>query len=101
MPELPRLEIVGVPGLPEVAAGDDLAALLVDALARARLPLRDGDVVVVSSKIVSKAEGRVVAATSREAAVADQTCRVVAERIGPRGVTRIVEARSGPVLAAA
>lgn len=49
------LEVIPVGGLPEVAPGDDLAALLV-----ARATLRDRDVVVVSQKIVSKAEGRVV-----------------------------------------
>jgi coenzyme F420-0:L-glutamate ligase/coenzyme F420-1:gamma-L-glutamate ligase len=100
-PEPARLEIVAVPGLPEVTAGDDVAALVLAALRRAGLALSGGDVVVVSSKIVSKAEGRTVAATSREDAVEGQTRRVVAERIGPRGVTRIVESRSGPVLAAA
>jgi len=41
-------------GIPEVRAGDDLAAII------ARFPLRDGDIVVVAQKIVSKAEGRVV-----------------------------------------
>jgi coenzyme F420-0:L-glutamate ligase/coenzyme F420-1:gamma-L-glutamate ligase len=56
---------------------------------------------VVSSKVVSKAEGRVVRAESREAAVTSQTVRVVAERVTPRGLTRIVESRSGPVMAAA
>ncbi len=48
----------GVEGLPEVRAGDDLASLLVVALRD--LGVRDGDVVVVTSKIVSKAEGRLV-----------------------------------------
>jgi coenzyme F420-0:L-glutamate ligase/coenzyme F420-1:gamma-L-glutamate ligase len=99
--EPPRLEVVGVPGLPEVSAGDDLATAVVHALARIRFPLHDGDVLVVSSKIVAKAEGRALVAAGREAAVDDETVRVVAERLGPRGVTRIVESRSGPVLAAA
>jgi coenzyme F420-0:L-glutamate ligase/coenzyme F420-1:gamma-L-glutamate ligase len=101
MPESRRLEILPVPGLPEVAAGDDLVALVVDALARCAVAPADGDVLVVSSKIVSKAEGRAVTATTRDDAIGDQTRRVVAERIGPRGITRIVESRSGPVLAAA
>jgi coenzyme F420-0:L-glutamate ligase/coenzyme F420-1:gamma-L-glutamate ligase len=43
-------------GVPEVAAGDDLATLIVDA---APEPLRDGDVLAVAHKVVSKAEGRV------------------------------------------
>jgi coenzyme F420-0:L-glutamate ligase/coenzyme F420-1:gamma-L-glutamate ligase len=96
-----RLAAFGVTGIGEVAAGDDVAALVVSALAAEGEALRDGDVVVVSSKVVSKAEGRVVRADSREAAVTSQTVRVVAERTTPRGLTRIVESRSGPVLAAA
>jgi coenzyme F420-0:L-glutamate ligase/coenzyme F420-1:gamma-L-glutamate ligase len=49
------LELVALPGLPMVRAGDDLAALIIVALGERRL--RDGDVVVVAQKIVSKAEG--------------------------------------------
>jgi coenzyme F420-0:L-glutamate ligase/coenzyme F420-1:gamma-L-glutamate ligase len=52
-----RLEIFGVDGLPEIADGDDIAELVHDAAARQGAPLVDGDVVVVTSKIVSKAEG--------------------------------------------
>lgn len=96
-----RLEAFGVTGIGEVTAGDDVAALVVTALAGTGETLRDGDVVVVSSKVLSKAEGRVVRADSREAAVTSQTVRVVAERTTPRGLTRIVESRSGPVMAAA
>lgn len=56
-----RLTIAGVPGLPEIAAGDDLAALIGDAAGSAiDGGLIDADVVVVTSKIVSKAEGAVV-----------------------------------------
>ncbi len=51
-----RLEIFGVKGLPEINAGDDLAGLIAEAVA-----LADGDVVVVTQKIVSKAEGAMVA----------------------------------------
>ncbi len=50
-----RLEIFGVEGLPEIKAGDDLAALIAEAA-----DLADGDVVVVTQKIVSKAEGAMV-----------------------------------------
>jgi coenzyme F420-0:L-glutamate ligase/coenzyme F420-1:gamma-L-glutamate ligase len=49
------MEIVGVAGLPEIRPGDDLSAQIAAATA-----IRDGDVVVVTSKIVSKAEGRIV-----------------------------------------
>lgn len=86
-----------VPGLPEIAAGDDLAALIGDAVP----PLEDGDILVVTSKIVSKAEGRQVAAVDREDAITAETVRVVASREHPGGVTRIVENRQGLVLAAA
>jgi coenzyme F420-0:L-glutamate ligase/coenzyme F420-1:gamma-L-glutamate ligase len=55
-----RLEIFAIPGLPMVQAGDDLAALISDAVTAADTPLRDGDVVVIAQKIVSKAEGRTV-----------------------------------------
>jgi coenzyme F420-0:L-glutamate ligase / coenzyme F420-1:gamma-L-glutamate ligase len=89
-----RLEIWAPDGVPEVGAGDDLAALAADAL-RAT-PLADGDVVVVTSKAVSKAEGRVLA-MDRDEAVTAETVRVVASR----GPTRVVETRHGFVLAAA
>lgn len=54
------LQIFGVPGIPEVAPGSDLAAMILAAASAAGTPLADGDVVVVTSKIVSKAEGRIV-----------------------------------------
>jgi coenzyme F420-0:L-glutamate ligase / coenzyme F420-1:gamma-L-glutamate ligase len=98
------LTVTAVPGIPAVRTGDDLAALVVRAADAAGLPLRDGDVVVVSSKVVSKAEGRSVPAPdapARDAAVDAETVRLVAERDTPRGRTRIVQSRSAPVLAAA
>jgi coenzyme F420-0:L-glutamate ligase / coenzyme F420-1:gamma-L-glutamate ligase len=57
---LTRLEAIALPGMPLVRPGDDLAALIGAALARAGLALEDGDVLVVAQKIVSKAEGRLV-----------------------------------------
>ena len=95
------LVVVPVEGLPEIQAGDDLAALLAPALAGATWPdgstgPAPGDIVVVTSKIVSKAEGRVVTAADREAAITDEAVRVVATR----GATRIVETRHGLVMAA-
>jgi coenzyme F420-0:L-glutamate ligase / coenzyme F420-1:gamma-L-glutamate ligase len=84
-------EVFGVPGLPEVHEGDDLATLIAPA------GLRDGDIVVVTSKIISKAEGRVLVADDRDKAIDAETVRVVARR----GDTRIVQTRQGLVLAAA
>jgi coenzyme F420-0:L-glutamate ligase/coenzyme F420-1:gamma-L-glutamate ligase len=55
-----RVELLAVPGLPMIKAGDDLATLITDGLARAGLPPRAQDVVVIAQKIVSKAEGRTV-----------------------------------------
>jgi coenzyme F420-0:L-glutamate ligase/coenzyme F420-1:gamma-L-glutamate ligase len=52
-----RLEIVAIEGLPEIQPGDDLAGLIHDAC-QAEFPLVDGDVLVVSQKVVSKAENR-------------------------------------------
>ena len=54
------LSIFGVAGIPEVVPGVDLGALIFEAAAAASTPLETGDVVVVTSKVVSKAEGRVV-----------------------------------------
>ncbi|MEY2416496.1 MAG: coenzyme F420-0:L-glutamate ligase / coenzyme F420:gamma-L-glutamate ligase [Ilumatobacteraceae bacterium] len=54
------LQILGVPGIPEIVAGTDLAAVIAEAAAGAGMALVDGDIVVVTSKIVSKAEGRVI-----------------------------------------
>ncbi|MEW2550005.1 coenzyme F420-0:L-glutamate ligase [Streptomyces sp. NPDC047002] len=81
-------------GFPEVRPGDDLAKLIAAAAAPA---LADGDILLVTSKIVSKAEGRIVEADDREAAIDAETVRVVARR----GTLRIVENRQGLVMAAA
>ncbi|MCF3124050.1 coenzyme F420-0:L-glutamate ligase [Streptomyces arenae] len=89
----PSYRVWAVPGLPEVREGDDLAKLI----AAAEPGLADGDVLLVTSKIVSKAEGRVVEAADREAAIDAETVRVVARR----GTLRIVENRQGLVMAAA
>jgi len=54
------IQIIGVPGMPEVSSGDDVATLIADAARSADLNLINRDVVVIAQKIVSKAEGRVV-----------------------------------------
>ena len=97
----PRLEIFPVLGIGEVRPGDDLAAMILE-----RVELLDGDVVVVTSKVVSKMEGRLVVLddddpvareAARQAAIDAETVRVVARR----GGMRIVETRHGYVMAAA
>ncbi|MEV7541834.1 coenzyme F420-0:L-glutamate ligase [Streptomyces sp. NPDC089915] len=95
----PSYEVRALPGIPEVRPGDDLAGLIADAAAGLSDgdDLLDGDVLLVTSKIVSKAEGRIVRASSREEAIDAETVRVVARR----GPLRIVENRQGLVMAAA
>ncbi len=89
----PHYEVFGVPGIGEVRPGEDIAKLIV----ATGCELADGDVLLVTSKIVSKAEGRLVRADDREAAIDAETVRLVARR----GPTRIVETRHGFVMAAA
>jgi coenzyme F420-0:L-glutamate ligase/coenzyme F420-1:gamma-L-glutamate ligase len=73
------VELVPIQGIKEVDAGDDLAALIVEALGATTL--RDGDVVAVTQKVVSKAEGRVVPETEgRDAWVMKEARRIVARR---------------------
>jgi coenzyme F420-0:L-glutamate ligase / coenzyme F420-1:gamma-L-glutamate ligase len=90
-----RLTILPVTGLPEITAGADLAALIADA-ALAGPGLLDGDILVITSKIVSKAEDRVISG-GRDDAIRAETVRVVARR----GQTTISQTRHGLVLAAA
>jgi len=95
------VSVVPLPGLPEVRAGDDLARLLLDGVAAAGERLRDGDVVAVTSKVVAKAEGRLVPMPAdpaerervRRETVAAETVRVVARR----GPLVIAETRHGLV----
>jgi len=95
------LEVVALTGLPEIRPGDDLARLLLEAVHAAGRHLADGDVLALSSKVVAKAEGRVVplpaGAAERERvhreAVAAETVRVVARR----GALVIAETRHGLV----
>ncbi len=90
-----RLEAWAPDGVPEVVAGDDLAGLVLAALGDGA-DLADGDVVSVTSKVVSKAEGR-TRTGDREGAIDDESVRLVARR----GATRIVRHRLGLVMAAA
>ena len=92
------LSIWAPDGIGEIVPGDDLAVIIGDAIAGQVLA---GDILAVTSKVVSKAEGRVVVASDREQAITDETVRVVATREHAGGVTRIVENRLGMVAAAA
>ncbi len=85
-------------GIPEVVPGDDLAELVLEAAAGT---LEEGDIVVITSKVLSKAEGRTRPAAEREQAIAEETVRVVASRERNGHTLRIVENRLGVVAAAA
>src|SRR5689334_14767518 len=96
-----RVEILPVLGITELRPGDDLAGEIVK-----HADLRDRDVLVVTSKVVSKVEGRLVAVGAsdpeereriRQEAIDSETDRLVAQR----GTLRIVQTRHGLVLAAA
>lgn len=89
-----ELRAFAVEGIGAVTEGYDLAAAIAEL---SDPPLEDGDILVVTSKVVSKAEGRVVRDTDREAAIDAESVRAVATV----GTTRIVETRHGLVMAAA
>ncbi|MET0488002.1 MAG: coenzyme F420-0:L-glutamate ligase, partial [Candidatus Rokuibacteriota bacterium] len=56
----PRYEVIGIEGIGEVRPGDDVARIVLEAAARQRTPLAAADVLVLSQKIVSKSEGRLL-----------------------------------------
>ena len=99
-----RIELIGVPGIPEVADGDDVAALIAEAVRGAGNEVFAGDVFVVAQKIVSKAEGRVVSLDSVEpsprakewAAAFDKDARVV--EVVLRESRRIVRMERGVLI---
>jgi coenzyme F420-0:L-glutamate ligase len=101
--EIPgRIEIIPITGIVELRPGDDLVA----EVARCAPWLEDNDILIVTSKIISKIEGRLVDVSGsgeqqrealRDKAIDDETVRVVARR----GPLRIVETRHGLVMAAA
>lgn len=88
-------------GFPEVHKGDDLVGILLKALQDNGIELIDGDILVLSSKVTSKAMGLSAPSRQRPDTVDSQTVRVVAERMTAAGVTRIVESAAGPVMTAA
>ena len=97
-PEPSAIRIFAPAGIGEVVAGTDLATAIVTATAADSLgPLRDGDIVVVTSKIISKAEGRIQPASQRAELITSESRRTVARR----GDTRIVRTHGGLTMAAA
>jgi coenzyme F420-0:L-glutamate ligase/coenzyme F420-1:gamma-L-glutamate ligase len=78
-----RVTIVGIPGLPEIQQGDDLATMIVNALESEGLTLVDDDVIVVTHKVISKQEGRLVEIPTEEAyraVIADESRAVIRRR---------------------
>ena len=86
-----RVEVLGVPGLPEIEMGDDLAALISE-----RCQLEDGDVVVVAQKVVSKAEGQV--RDLRQVTVSDRARELAAQIDGDARVVQLILDESVRVL---
>lgn len=84
------LTIDAVRGVPEVVAGDDLVALFLQGLTASGLDLLDGDVITVTSKVVAKAEGRVVpcadADEAKQALIDQESVRTLRRR-GPLRIT--------------
>lgn len=110
----PQLALYGLPDIPRIKAGDDLVRIILAALEQAELTLTDGDVVVITHKIVSKAEGCAVKLADVEpspeaqvlAAATDKDPRLVEVILrGSRGVVRqregtlIMETRHGWICA--
>ncbi len=83
--------VIPIEGMPEVSTGDDVA----EQIASAAPPLETGDIIVVTQKVVSKAEGRVVPAADKEAAIATESRRVLRRS----GAMTIAETHHGFVCA--
>lgn len=93
--------IYPLPGMPELTTGHHLGGELRLALERNEVGLVDGDVLVISSKVISKNSGLTAPASERDQAIGEATVRVVAERRTATGMAQIVESAAGPVMAAA
>lgn len=101
-----RLLTVYAPPVDEdIEPGSDLAAILINSLRRNRIDLKDGDILVIASKVVSKADGRLRTVDDRaefEELVANSSTHLVAERTYGSGTTvQIVRTQAGTVQAAA
>jgi len=84
------LEILPVHGIPEVHPGDDLAAGILAAMSGAGIDLQDRDIVVVTHKVVSKAEGRIEPAPDDAAyrSIAEREARAILRRRGDLVITQ-------------
>jgi coenzyme F420-0:L-glutamate ligase/coenzyme F420-1:gamma-L-glutamate ligase len=99
-----NIQIIGVPGIREVAEGDDVASLIVEAVRQAELDIGERDIFVIAQKIVSKAEGRIVGLQTIEpssrakewAAAYDKDARVV--EVVLRESKRIVRMERGVLI---
>ncbi len=85
-----KLEVIPIEGVAEIRAGDDLAAALMYAVIKSGQELRDGDVLVVTHKVVSKAEGRVVDAPDDESyrRLAEEEAEAILRRRGDLVITK-------------
>lgn len=98
------IQVIGVPGMPEVVAGDEVAALIVRAARDAELDIVERDIFVIAQKIVSKSEGRSVSLQTIEpssrakewAAAYDKDARVV--EVVLRESRRIVRMERGVLI---
>lgn len=109
-----EIRLIALPGIPDIAPGDNLSAVILTALERAALRLEDGDVVVITQKIVSKAEGCAVQlaqvtpsaeavalaqATDKDPRLVEVILRESRGVIRQRGGTLIMETRHGWICA--
>ena len=81
-----RYEVIGIEGIGEVRPGDDVAALVLAAAARQSTPIAPGDLAVISQKIVSKAEGRLLKLTD---VTPSAVAVAMASGLGDRKSTRL------------
>ncbi|MCB9389128.1 MAG: coenzyme F420-0:L-glutamate ligase [Acidimicrobiia bacterium] len=95
---LGNITLIPVVGVPEIRPGDDLARLIL-AAAQATAPIADGDCLVVTQKVVSKAEGRLVAFDGSDESKAALIARESRRVIRRRGALRIAETNHGFVCA--
>lgn len=100
------LQVISLGVFPVISVGDDLAAMITERVGEVGWPdgsigVRDGDVIVITSKVVAKSQGRIRPADERSDVIESETVRVVATKDTPHGPVRIVQTRDGLVLAAA